>query len=163
MIMKINFRSKYLDYDYIINNDFDIYSFHFFKDNELLYTKKMIYNFNTHNFYQISKSVLNLFYEKQYEILYTYFIILLTNTYINKNQQLIYINVYRNNSFRNFIIGDYYKFLSHEYIDYCQHIYYQMTVGDFYYYDYYISKQEINDIQEQLKTCSKSIELLYIL
>ena len=38
--MKINFHSKYLDYDYIINNDLDIYSFYFFKNNELLYIKK---------------------------------------------------------------------------------------------------------------------------
>ena len=123
----------------------------------------MVYDYNHSNFYRISKSVLNLFYEKQYKISFLHFIILLTDTYVNENQKLIYINTYKNNSFRSFIIGDYYKFRSCEYINYCQHIYYQTVVDDFYYYNYYISRQEINDIQEQLKICSKSIQLLYTL
>lgn len=171
--MKINFRSKYLDYGYIINNivkpnnKLDIYFFHFFKNNQLLYTKKMVYGYNYYNHhfnhYRISKSILNSFYDNNYKISYIHYVILLTNIYVNKNQRLIYINTYRNNSFSNFIIGDYYKFRSREYIDYCRHIYYQIVVGNFYYYNYYITKQEINDMQEQLKTCSKSIELLYIL
>ena len=168
--MLINFRSKYLDYDYIVsniirldNNNLDIYSFHFFKNNQLLYTKKMVYDYYYYNCYRISKSVLNAFYKNNYKISYLHFIILLTDTYVNENRRLIYINTYKNNSFRNFIIGDYYKFLSREYIDYCQHIYYQTAVGDFYYNNYYITRQEINDIQEQLKIYSKSIELLYML
>lgn len=169
MIMLINFRSKYLDYGYITSNivvksnNLDIYFFHFFKDNKLLYVKKMVYNYYYYNFYRISKSVLNSFYKNNYKISYLHFIILLTDTYVNKNQRLIYINTYRGNSFRNFIIGSYYKFLSREYINYCQHIYYQTAVGDFYYYNYYITRQEINDIQEQLTIYSKSIELLYAL
>lgn len=171
--MKINFRSKYLDYGYIINNivkpnnKLDIYFFHFFKNNQLLYTKKMIYNYNNFNYYRISKSVLNSFYEKKYKISYVHYVILLTDIYVNGNQQLIYINTYNDNSFRNFIIGSYYKFCSREYIEYNhQHIYYTRIddwIGDFYYFNYYITKKEVNDMRNQLKTYSKSIELLYIL
>ena len=167
--MDINFRAKYLNYHDIVNNitrlnnNLNIYMFHFFKNNELLYIKKMVFDYNNSNYYRISKSVLNSFYDNDYKIFYRHFIILLTDIYVHENQRLIYTNIYQDNSFYKFIIGIYYKFCSREYINYCQHMYYQMTVGDFYYYDYYISKQEINDIQEQLKTCSKSIQLLYTL
>jgi len=170
--MKINFRAKYLGYSDIISNiirlnsNLDIYFFHFFKDDQLLYTKKMVYDYNYYNYYRISNNTLNLIYDNNYKISYLHFIILLTDTYVNKEQRLIYINTYKNNFFRNFIIGDYYKFSSREYIDYCQHIYYTQIndqIGDFYYYNYYITKQEITDIREQLKTYSKSIELLYTL
>lgn len=170
MDIDINFRAKYLNYHDIVNNItrlnnyLNIHIFHFFKNNELSYIKKMVYNYNTYNYYRISKSVLNSFYDNNYKIFYRHYVILLTNTYVSQNQRLIYINTYQDNSFRNFIIGGYYKFLSREYIEFNnQHIYYQMTVRDFYYCNYYISKQEMNDIQEQLKTCSKSIQLLYTL
>lgn len=167
--MKINFRSKYLDYGYIINNDFNIYSFHFFKNNELLYTKKMVYNLYTHNYNRISKSVLNLFYENNYKISYVCVIILLTDIYVNKNQQLIYINVYnKNNSLYTFIIGSYYKFCSHEYIKFNrEHTYYiyplPRQIGNFYYYNHYITNQEINNVCNQLEICGKSVRLLHVL
>ena len=164
--MKINFRAKYLGYDYIINKDLYIYFFHFFKDNKLLCTKKMIYNLDMHNFCRISKSVLNSLYEKQYKISYVCVIILLTDIYINENQRLIYINAYRDNSFCNFIIGSYYKFLSHDYIHYDTQIYYNCPprwIGNFYYYNHYITKQEINDVCNRLEIYGNSIKLLYTL
>ena len=173
MDIDINFRANYLSYYNIINNivrsnnNLDIHFFHFFKNNRLLYIKKMVYDYNNFNYYRISNSVLNSLYEKQYKILYTHYIILLTDTYVKENQQLIYINTYNDIFFRNFIIGSYYKFLSREYIEFNhQHIYYAWicdSIGDFYYFNYYITKQEINDMQNQLKTYGKSIELLYTL
>ena len=36
-------------------------------------------------------------------------------------------------------------------------------IGDFYYYNYYITKHEINDMRNQLKTYGKSIKLAYML
>ena len=92
--------------------------------------------------------------------------ILLTNIYINKNQRLIYMNIYKDNFFCNFIIGDYYKFLSHEYIHYDIQIYNNCPprwIGNFYYYNHYITNQEINNVCDQLAVYGKSIELLYIL
>lgn len=173
MDIDINFRASYLSYYDIINNiirlnnNLNIQSFYFFKNNKLLCIKKMIYDYNNYRYYRISKSVLNLFHENNYKISYTHYVILLTDTYVNRNQQLIYIDTYNNNSFRNFIIGSYYKFCSREYIEYNhQHIYYIWMddwIGDCYYYNYYITKQEINDIRNQLKTYSQSIKLLYIL
>ena len=173
MDIDINFRASYLSYYDIINNivrlnnNLDIYMFHFFENNQLLYTKKMIYNYNNFNYYRISKSVLNSFYENNYKISYIHYVILLTNTYVNENQRLIYINIYNDVFFRDFIIGSYYKFLSREYIEFShQHIYYTQIddrIGDFYYFNYYITKKEVNDMRNQLKTYGKSIELLYTL
>ena len=130
--MIINFCSKYLDYSYITSNivvkshnDLDIYSFYFFKNNQFLYIKKMVYDHYYSNFYRISNNTLNSFCKNNYKISFLHIIILLTDTYINENQSLIYINTYKDNSFRNFIIGNYYKFLSREYIEYSyQYMYY---------------------------------------
>ena len=166
--MKINFHSKYLDYDYIIYNDLNIYSFHFFENNQLLYTKKMVYNLYTHNFNRISKSVLNLFHNNNYKIPYVH-VILLTDIYVNKNQRLVYINAYnKNNSLYTFIIGSYYKFLSREYIEFNrEHTYYicppPRQTGNFYYYNYYITNQEINNVCDQLEIYGKSVGLLHAL
>ena len=176
--MDINFHARYLNYYDIINDvirlndNLQITMFHFFKNDQLLYTKKMVYNYNNYNYYRISNSVLNSFYEeKKYKISYMHYVILLTDIYIHENQKLIYMNVYKDNLLRTFIIGIYYKFLSRDYISYSHqhiynHVYYNWIydwIGDFYCYDYYITKQEINNVCDQLAIYGHSIELLYTL
>ena len=167
--MKINFRARYLNYNDIMNNivklnNINIHMFHFFKNNQLLYTKKMVYNYN---YYRISNSVLNLLYkEKKYKISYIHYIILLTDIYVKENQKLIYMNVYKDNQFCNFIISSYYESLSRNYIHYDKQIYYHCPprwISNFYYYNHYITNQEINNVCDQLAIYGKSIKLLYML
>lgn len=184
--MKINFHARYLGFYDIANNivesnnNLPIHIFYFFENNQLLYTKKMVYNYNKHNYYRMSNSIcnnydkynyrrisnstLNSFYEKQYQISYIHYVVLLTNTYVNENQRLIYINVYED-IFDKFIIGTYYKSLSRDYIHYDE-IYYHCQprwIGNFYYYNHYITNQEINNVCDQLEIHGNSINLLYSL
>ena len=187
--MKINFCARYLDFHNIVNNiiqlnnNLPIHIFYFFENNQLLYIKKMVYSYNKHNYYRmpnsicndydkynyyrISNSVLNSFYKKQYQISYIYYVVLLTNIYVNENQRLIYMNVFEDNSFNKFIIGTYYKFLSRDYIHYGDdEIYYHCLprwIGNFYYYNHYITNQEINNVCDQLEIHGNSIKLLYVL
>lgn len=184
--MKINFRARYLGFYDIVNNivqsnnNLPIHIFYFFENNQLLYTKKMVYNYNKHNYYKMSNSVynnydkynyrrisnltLNSFYEKQYKIFYIHYVVLLTNIYVNENQRLVYMNVYED-IFDKFIIGTYYKFLSRDYIHY-EKIYYHCQpkwIGNFTYYNHYITNQEINNACDQLEIHSNSIKLLHSL
>lgn len=187
--MKINFRARYLDFHNIVtnivesNNNLSIHIFYFFENNQLLYTKKMVCGYNKHNYYRmsnlvcnnydrynyyrISNSVLNSFYEKQYKISYMHYAVLLTDTYVNENQRLIYMNVYEDSSFDKFIIGTYYKFLSRDYIHYGDDKinYYcpPRWIGNFTYYNHYITNQEINNVCDQLEIYGNSIKLLHSL